>query len=101
MATETIVKCDITGKVIEEGKKFDRNEELPISMATGGMNVRIELPDDVDVDRDALLSAIGKLATKTTRERKKPEVPATPPPGEPEAPKAGKPKKDDGDPPQA
>ena len=82
MATEVIVKCDLTGKVIADGNKFDPETEIPLAAHNGGLLVKIVTPEGFDCDRNALFQAIGALAPKTTRTRKSKET-TTPPTTEP------------------
>lgn len=91
MATETIIKCDLTGKVIADGSKFDPEAEIPLISTTGGVLVKIVVPEGFDCDRNALFTAIGNLVPKKTRTRKLAEPPT--PPAEP---KHGKNKPGDG-----
>ncbi len=93
MATETIVKCDLTGKIIADGNKFDPETEIPLAAHNGGLIVKIVTPESFDCDRNALFQAIGALAPQRTRTRKPKEAttaPTTEPPTGDPAPASGR-----------
>lgn len=83
MAVQTTVTCDLTGKAIADGNRFPGAENVIAKNDNRSLDVTITIPEGVDVDRNALFTAIGNLAPKRTRTAKAtaPEVVA----GEPVA----------------
>jgi len=90
MATVTIVNmtCDLTGRKITEDQKAEVITKLNLIGKDGAViPIEIAIPANSDIDKNALLRAIGNTAEKTPRGSTTTEPE---PPQEPEKGKRGK-----------